>query len=348
MTLSFRRGARRRIQSRGLLRIVLPLVCALAVTACDGGGEPTGEPLRITVPAGAGLSAVTDTLVARGVVDSGWRFKLFARRRGADRPIQRGIYEVRPGESWDTILDRLESGDVVKMRLVIPEGWMATQIAARVAEQTGVPVDSVVGIVADEGAPERFGVPGPTLEGYLYPATYELPMGTPPEGVVRTLVNRYKRAWTPRMRARADSLGMSEREVVTLASIVEKEARDWRERPRIAAVYHNRLRRGMRLEADPTVQYALGEHQGRLLYAHIRETADNPYNTYRNAGLPPGPIASPSTGAIEATLWPEEHDFLFFVARPNGTHVFTRNFQEHTAARRRVRAEARAAAAARP
>jgi UPF0755 protein len=135
--------------------------------------------------------------------------------------------------------------------------------------------------------------------------------------------------------------------VVTLASIVEKEARDWRERPTIAAVYHNRLKKGMRLEADPTVQYALGAHQKRLLYAHIRETADNPYNTYRNAGLPPGPIASPSTGAIEATLWPAQHDFLFFVARPNGTHVFTRTFQEHTAARRRVNAEARAARAGR-
>lgn len=345
MTLSSPRGARRRPWPRSLRRTLLPLAAALAVAGCDGGGNPTGDPLRFTVPAGAGLSAVTDTLVARGVVDSGWRFKLFARRRGADRSIQKGIYEVRRGESWDTILDRLESGDVVKMRIVVPEGWMATQIAARVAAQTGVPVDSVVGILGDPGAPERFGVPGPTLEGYLYPATYVLPMGTPAERVVRTMVDRYKRAWTPGMRARADSLGMSEREVVTLASIVEKEARDWRERPRIAAVYHNRLRRGMRLEADPTVQYALGEHQGRLLYAHIRETADNPYNTYRNAGLPPGPIASPSTGAIEATLWPEKHDFLFFVARPNGTHVFTRSFQEHIAARRRVRAEARVAPA---
>jgi UPF0755 protein len=155
------------------------------------------------------------------------------------------------------------------------------------------------------------------------------------------MVRTYQQAWTPEMRARADSLGMSERAVVTLASIIEAEARVWGERDTISAVYHNRLRRGMRLQADPTVQYALGQRQARLLYAHIDDVADHPYNTYSHAGLPPGPIASPSRGAIEAALDPADVDFLFFVARPDGTHIFTRTYAEHNAARRQLRQQAR-------
>jgi UPF0755 protein len=225
----------------------------------------------------------------------------------------------------------------------VPEGWTLAQISERAGTLLGIPADSLLRLATTEGAAERFGVPGPTLEGYLYPATYTLPVGAAPDMLLRTMVERYRRAWTPEMRERADSLSMTEREIVTLASIIEKEARVWQERPVISAVYHNRLRIGMRLQADPTVQYALGTHQTRLLYSHIDDVADNPYNTYRHAGLPPGPIASPSRGAIEAALHPAEVDFLYFVARPDGTHIFTRSLAEHNAARREVRRPAAAA-----
>ena len=194
----------------------------------------------------------------------------------------------------------------------------------------------------DPAQAQKYSVPGPTLEGYLYPATYVFPHELVAGRHPARATGQYRRAWTPAMRQRAQALRMSEREVVTLASIVEKEAKVWTERPIIARVYHNRLQRGMRLEADPTVQYALGEHQRRLLRRHIQETADDPYNTYRNRGLPPGPIASPSRGAIEATLNPADHDYLFFVARANGTHVFTRTYNEHLREVARYRAEMRA------
>jgi UPF0755 protein len=230
------------------------------------------------------------------------------------------------------------------MRITVPEGWDLRQIAPRIADATGADPDSVHAFLMDPATAERYEVPGPTMEGYLYPATYQLPAGATVERVVRVMVDQYRALWTDERRALADSLRMSEREVVTLASIVEKEARVWPERPRIASVYHNRLRRGMRLEADPTVQYAVGEHQQRLLFRHIDETADNPYNTYRNAGLPPGPIASPSRGAIDATLNPADEPYLFMVARPDGTHHFTRTFQEHRRAVAAARAAARAAA----
>lgn len=319
-------------------------LAVLLLAALPGGcgrGEGEGDPVRFTVPRGSGLSTVADTLDARGVIGSSATFKAFARARGAAPRLRPGIYEVRPGASFDHILEKLTTGDVVRTRIVIPEGWDLRGIAPRLAEAAGLPADSVLSLLMDPAAAERYSVPGPTLEGYLYPATYVVPLGSSLDTVLRELTGRYRRVWTPERRARAEALGMEEREVVTLASIVEKEAKVWEERPTIAGVYHNRLRRGMRLEADPTVQYAVGEHQRRLLRRHIEETAADPYNTYRNAGLPPGPIASPSTGAIDATLNPAEHDFLFFVARLDGSHVFTRTYAEHLREVARYRAAVR-------
>jgi UPF0755 protein len=320
---------------------LFPLLVVLALAGC-GSGDGEGEPVRFTVPRGAGMSSVADTLANRKVIGGTGTFKLYARIKGAAAKLQPGVYEVRPGASYDLILRKLTTGDVVKTRLVIPEGWELRRIAPRLAEATRLPEDSILSRLMDPAQAARYGVPGPTLEGYLYPATYVFPIGSSLDVIVRELTSQYKRAWTPQMRQRAQALGMSEREVVTLASIVEKEAKVWTERPTIAQVYHNRLKRGMRLEADPTVQYALGEHQQRLLRRHIQQTAADPYNTYRNRGLPPGPIASPSRGAIEATLNPAQHDYLFFVARANGTHVFTRTYNEHLREVARYRAEMRA------
>ncbi len=164
-----------------------------------------------------------------------------------------------------------------------------------------------------------------------------MPADAPLDTLLNRLVAQYRLVWTPERRARADSLGMSEREVITLASIIEKEAKLREEMPLISAVYHNRLRIGYPLQADPTVQYALGQHQSRLLYAHIDSVADNPYNTYRHPGLPPGPIGSPGIHAIDAALYPADVDYLYFVARPDGSHVFTRSLEEHNRARAAIR-----------
>jgi UPF0755 protein len=290
--------------------MLVPLVLLLA--GCGGADQP----VRVTIPRGSSLSAAADSLAARGAIQSPTAFRYYARLRSRGRAIQPGIYDIPAGASWAEILQKVVSGDVAKAKFTIPEGWTSNQIAQRTA------------------AARRFGVPGPTLEGYLYPATYQLPVGSPVADVVRVLTRRYKQAWTPALRARADSLGMNEREVVTLASIIETEAKKWDERPLVSAVYNNRLRIGMRLQADPTVQYALGSRQSRLLYSHIRNVADHPYNTYTQRGLPPGPIASPSAGSIRAALYPADVPFLYFVARPDGTHVFTRTLAEHNAAKR--------------
>lgn len=324
---------------------VAVLVAAAAGCATDGGGDPHGPPLRMTVPSGATLGVVSDSLARRGIVEDGRKFRRFADSKEAGTRLKPGIYEFRAGERWSVIVDRLVKGDVVKARVVVPEGWTSRQIAARLAAALGGDADSIHARLTDSAAARRHGVPGPTLEGYLYPATYVFPLGTPVEKAVAEMVKRYQAAWTPQMRAALQAQGITEREAVALASIVEREAKDWRERPTIAAVYRNRLRKNMRLQADPTVQYALGQQRARLLYRDIASVADNPYNTYTHAGLPPGPIASPSQGAIQASLAPAAVDYLYFVARPNGTHVFTRTLAEHNAAKRASQAEARAARA---
>ena len=310
-------------------------LATLALSAC--GGEGSGDPVRVHIPVGASFSQVTDSLASKDIISAPPLFKLYARARSATSSVKPGTYAFRRGTSWDRVLDDLRSGRVLTARLVIPEAWDLRGIAPRIAAATGLDEDSIMQVVFDTVVARRFGTPGPTLEGYLYPATYTFPVAASLDSILAQMVTAYRRVWTPERRARADSLGLNEREVVTLASIIEKEARIRDEMPTISAVYHNRLRRGQRLEADPTVQFALGEHQQRLLYSHIDSVAGNPYNTYRHAGLPPGPIGSPSSMGIDAALYPADVKYLYFVARPDGSHVFTNTFAEHTRARALVR-----------
>lgn len=318
-------------------------MAGLAVLILAGCGGGDGTAVRVHVPQGASFGEVTDSLVAGDVIGTPPIFKVYARVTGAATRVRPGTYEFQRGQDWGSILDKLEAGDVLTARVVVPEAWDLARIAPRIAAATGAREDSVLALLMDTAAATRWEVPGPTLEGYLYPATYTVPVEAPVASVVDAMVRRYKAVWTPERRARADSLGMSEREVVSLASIVEWEAKVADEMPRIAAVYHNRLRIGYPLQADPTVQYALGEHQARLLYAHIDSVADHPYNTYRIRGLPPGPIASPSVRGIDATLRPAADSALYFVARPDGTHVFTRSLEEHNRARAAIRRAQQAA-----
>lgn len=329
---------------------LLALAAALllgAVAGC-GSGEGEGEPVQVHVPAGASFGQVTDSLSSRGIIGTPALFKVYARVKGATAGVQPGTYAFRPGTAWSQILDDLTAGRVRTMRIVVPEAWDLRGIAPRIAAATGLEEDSVMYVLTDTAVARRLDVPGPTLEGYIYPATYSFPLSVPLDTILANMVATYRRVWTPERRARAAEMGFDEREVVTLASIIEKEARVRDEMPTISGVYHNRLRRNWRLEADPTVQYALGEHQARLLYAHIDQTADNPYNTYRIFGLPPGPIGSPSAMGIDAALNPADVDYMFFVARPDGSHIFTRTLDEHNRARvavRRMREQATGAPA---
>ena len=309
---------------------LLSLLAVVLVGACTQG--PVSEALEVTVPQGASFAAVVDSLDARGVVSRPTAFRIFARIRGDDRRVRSGRYRLTPGAPWSEILATLTEGRVVTMPMTVPEGFRLPQIAPRIAAVAGVPEEEVLAALTDSSAARRLGVPGPGLEGYLFPDTYRFAAGVPVETVLEAMTRRYRDAWTPARRARLDSLGMSEVELVTLASIVQAEARHTEEMPRIASVYHNRLRLGWLLQADPTVLYALGGYRARLLFAAIDSVADSPYNTYTQPGLPPGPIGAPGEAAIQAALHPAQEPYLYFVAWPDGTHVFSRTLAEHNRA----------------
>lgn len=320
----------------------------LVTLSLAGCGAPAGDPVEVTVPPGASFGAVVDSLAVRGVVRSPTAFRAFARLRGDDRRVRSGTYVLTPGTRWKEILAILTEGRVVTVPMTVPEGLRLDQIASRIARFVEADSADVLAFLRGDDAAERFAVPGPGLEGYLFPDTYRFAAGVPTQTVVEAMVGRYRRVWTPERRARLDSLGMSEGELVTLASIVQAEARRTAEMPSIASVYHNRLRQGMLLQADPTVLYALGGYRERLLFAAIDSVAENPYNTYTQPGLPPGPIGAPGEEAIEAALHPADEPYLYFVARYDGTHVFSRTLAEHNRAvaatraeRARLRAESR-------
>ncbi len=319
---------------------LLPLLASFAWAGCGPSPSPDAEPVQVSVPSGASFSQVVDTLEARGFVTRPTMFTLFARWKGLDTQVRSGTYLLRPGVAWTELLDDLTSGRVVTHELTIPEGWGLRQIVPRIAAFTEHPENEVRDLVSGAGAETAFQVPGPGLEGYLLPETYRFAEGTTPDVIVQTMVDHYHDFWTPSRIARLDSIGLDQRELTTLASIVQAEARVTDEMPRIAAVYHNRLREGWLLQADPTVLYALGGPRERLLYAAMDSVADSPYNTYSQPGLPPGPIGSPGADALEATLYPADDPAMYFVAGPDGRHVFSRTLAEHNRAvaeyRRRI------------
>lgn len=309
------------------------LLAAALVAGCAR-GERAPETARVTVPRGAPLRVVAESLEARGVVRSAQLFAFYATLTGRARAIQAGAYDLPAGAPHRELLRRLMAGRPAVARLTVPEGLMLDEIAQQVERQLGIPADSVLAAARDSALRARLGVPAPTLEGYLYPSTYEVRAEASARAVVWQLTEAFAARWRPEWDARLDTLGMTRHEAVTLASIIEGEVRHPRDRRFVSSVYHNRLRRGMRLQADPTVIYALGRR--RRLFERDYLTR-SPYNTYLIDGLPPGPIGSPSAASLEAALYPARTDFLYLVARPDGQHVFSRTLREHLEAVRAVR-----------
>jgi UPF0755 protein len=311
----------------------LGLVCFCTLLA--GCSAPIGAPLRVIVPKGATFSAATDSLKKAGLVSSPLFFKFYARLRGADRAIKPGTYLIKRNTPWTDIISALHGGHGLVNTITIPEGFTLSQIVPLLAQTLSIPDDSVTAAVRDTAMINRLGLPAKNLEGYLFPDTYAFPDGTRARDAVLEMVKRFEREWKPGWTARLDSIGLDRHQVVTLASIVEREAKVPAERPVIARVYLNRLKAGMLLQADPTVQYARGKHTPRVMHKDLE--IDSPYNTYKYPGLPPGPIASPGSASLIAALFPADVPFLYFVAAPDGHHEFRKTLAEHERAVRQFR-----------
>jgi UPF0755 protein len=313
----------------------------IAVGICLWGcGPDSDQPTaRVTIPPGISFSAVTDTLEAHGLIRNRRWFTLVARIRGLDRSVQAGTYDFQPGTSAPQILTMLANGQEAMVRVTIREGLTTIDVAAVVAHRLALSEEEFLEATQDTNLVRRYSPTAASLEGYLFPETYTVPEGVEANRLAAVMAQEFEEHWRPEWNARMDTLGLSRDQILVLASIVEGEARIASEREIISGVYHNRLRLGMRLQADPTVQYAIqqatGRRKSRLLLRDYE--FPSPFNTYLIDGLPPGPVSSPGLPSIEAALYPADVPWLYFVADSTGGHVFTRTYEEHLATISRLR-----------
>jgi UPF0755 protein len=320
---------------------LLALVIVLLIVAAAGAyfvrarvNEPfrgySGEAQLVDVPAGAGTRAIGDRLVDAGVIRDKLTYRAALWLSGSARHLKAGEYRFDHPMSARDVLGKIARGEVDLISVTFPEGLTIADMA-HIFESHGLGAAKAFVAAARDPSPIRELDPAAAdLEGYLFPETYAVARHAHAADLVRAMTDRFLKVLTPELRAQAAAHGLTVRQLVTLASIVEKETAKPDERPLVAAVYANRLHLGMGLQCDPTVIYALqraGRYDGNIRRDDLM--FDSPYNTYRYAGLPPGPIAAPGKGSLEAAAFPADNDFLYFVSRNDGSHEFARTLTEH-------------------
>ena len=292
-------------------------------------GFDAGEQFVVIEP-GSSTRGIGERLIAAGVIRDDVTFRAALWRSGRARSLQAGEFRFDRPMTPIEVIDKIAKGDVYNRRITFPEG-LTIQEMARIVEQQGFGTAAAFTEAArDITAIRDIDPEAKDLEGYLFPETYSLPRETTPTRLVELMVGRFRQLFTRQKQESAQALGLTPRQAVTLASLVEKETAVASERPIVAAVYLNRLKIGMAMQADPTVIYALqraGRYDGNLRRDDL--AFDSPYNTYRYPGLPPGPIASPGLASLDAAVAPANVDYLYFVSRNDGSHVFARTLAEH-------------------
>jgi UPF0755 protein len=291
------------------------------------------EPQRLVIAPGDNFAAITEKLEEAGLVDERLKFEVLARWKGYERSLKAGEYRLAPSLTPLELLVTLNKGLVVLYPVTIPEGFNIRQVASRVEKAGLSDHETFLSAATDPALARELEIPADTVEGYLFPDTYSFARGADAEKIIRTMTAQLRSNFPGEWEKRAEALGLSIHEVITLASIIEKETGVAHERPLIASVFHNRLAKNMRLQTDPTVIYGIKDFDGNLTRHHLEEMT--PYNTYRIRGLPPGPIANPGLASIRAALYPAETDYYYFVAKPDRTHQFSATLAEHNRAVRK-------------
>ena len=287
----------------------------------------------VIVQSGQGFKALSTLLYQKGMILHPVKFRLFARIKGYDKRIKAGEYMLSSAMTPKKILETMVDGKVYLHRLTIPEGYNLRQIAQAV-ESAGLASEAdFLKAATDPDLVHAKEIDAQTFEGYLFPDTYYFPRGVTSENIISTMVKRFWSVFKPEWEEQTKTLGLTIPQVITLASIIEKETAVADERPIISSVFHNRLKRNMRLESDPTVIYGIEDYNGNI----TRKDLESPtrYNTYTMKGLPPGPISNTGVKAIEAALYPADTKFLYFVSRNDRTHHFSTNFKDHNRAVRK-------------
>lgn len=303
------------------------------VSKIEGSTPPT---IRVEISPGTPVQQIGSKLETAGIIRSAkawdyWSRWLRLRRETGD--FQAGIYQLSPAEPLEAIASKIWRGEVMQQRFTIPEGWSLQQMAKYFETEGWFSAEEFLEATRQIPYAQFPWLPSglPHLEGYLYPDTYQLPGGdVTPESAIEQMLRRFEQVALPAYRQGKNPLQLTLQQWVTLGSIVEKESVVPQERPRIAGVFTQRLKKGMKLEADPTVEYGLGIRQTVEKPLTLTQVnTPSPYNTYMNTGLPPTPIASPGIASLEATLSPEDTEYLYFMARYDGTHIFSRTLAEH-------------------
>ncbi len=287
----------------------------------------------VTIRKGQSLKATADILQRRGIITSPTRFIVFARLKGYDKRVKAGEYLLSAAMSPAGILEIMINGAVRLHKLTVPEGYTLYQIAGLVEKAGLGSRHDFIRAATDPVLVRQNGLSAETFEGYLFPDTYLFPKNVSIEKIIITMVNRFRSVFTSEWEKRAAQLGLTVHQVVTLASIIEKETGAPGERALISSVFHNRLKKRMRLESDPTVIYGIKSFDGNLTRKHL--ATRTPYNTYKIRGLPPGPIANPGRAALQAALYPKDSAYIYFVAKKDRTHHFSTNLKEHNRAVRK-------------
>tara|TARA_B100001248_G_scaffold158807_1_gene119728 strand:- start:2583 stop:3617 length:1035 start_codon:yes stop_codon:yes gene_type:complete len=287
----------------------------------------------VSIKSGFSLSQISNLLYEKNIISNRKMFELAALILGKEKEFPVGTFQIINTNTNYDIIDQLvnESPEVIKVRIL--EGWDTKKIASYLAEVMSFDSTEVMELARDRDFIYQNGLEVNSLEGYFFPDTYLFFKGDNPSNILSHLIKQHKLFWNKTYEIRANQINLSKHEIVTLASIIEGEAIYNSERPKISAVYHNRLAIDMKLQADPTIQYIINEPPRRLLNKDLK--IKSPYNTYLNKGLPPGPINSPGKHSLLAALFPEQNDFLFFVARGDGYHTFSTNKRDHDKAKRK-------------
>lgn len=283
----------------------------------------------ISFPSGSGIRKLANELKAGGVIRSSWHFVIMTRLRGDAHRLKAGEYRFSDNMTPGEILRKIVSGDVDCRKFTLPEGYSIYQ-AGELLEQKGYfKKDVFLDKCRDRSLLLSLGLSESSAEGYLYPATYNLSKGESVEQLLEQMIAQFNKAYAALQKSEG-AHSLSRHQLVTLASIIEKEAVSVDEKPIISSVFHNRLRIGMSLQSDPTAVYGVRAFSGKVSRADVQRTS--PYNTYLNKGLQPGPIGNPGMDAVQAAMNPAKTDFLYFVARQDGTHYFSRSLEEHNRA----------------
>jgi UPF0755 protein len=289
--------------------------------------DANAKPVQLKIVRGMSSQTIANQLAHKKLIHNPWAFLLAAHLNGVTHRLQVGSYRLSGSMSIPQIIDHLKTGKVITHQFVVPEGLTVVQ-TGKLWEKAGFGTAAAFNQAAcDPKWQLNYNIEGKPLEGYLFPNTYQFSDGATPQVIIQIMLDEFERRWTAEFTEEAKVLGFSKHEIITLASIIEAEARVPDERPLVSAVFHNRLRRGWKLQADPTALYGLGNPDRPPRAADLR--VDSPYNTYLYKGLPPGPICNPGMASILAALRPDSVDHMYFVATGDGRHHFSKTLREH-------------------